>query len=149
MALPPAPPGAQTPAENIDMDDLIKDLSMLTEGPSSPAPKPEPAPEPAEVPSEPPATDEPLTPWGTDAPPDAPDAPLAPWGLEAPAGAPEPASAEKPPAPDETPTPPRPEATDVALTCHSCGQDYVASITETPVVVVCPHCSTEGRIDSL
>ena len=141
MALPPAPPGAQTPAENIDMNDLMKDLSMLAEGPISPAPTPEPEEKPAEPSPEPPAPDAPLAPWGMETPADAP--------ADTPASAPEPASPEKPPGPDEIPTPPQQEATDVALTCHSCSQDYVASITETPVVVVCPHCSTEGRIDSL
>ena len=38
---------------------------------------------------------------------------------------------------------------DVVLTCHSCGKEYIANITELPIMVVCPLCSTEGRIDSL
>jgi len=41
------------------------------------------------------------------------------------------------------------EVKEVVLTCYSCSGDYAASITELPIIVVCPHCGTEGQIDSL
>jgi len=50
-------------------------------------------------------------------------------------------------APEEAGAPEGPG--DVVLTCHSCGQDYIANIPEFPIIVVCPMCNTEGRIDSL
>jgi hypothetical protein len=41
------------------------------------------------------------------------------------------------------------EVREVVLTCYSCSSDYAASISELPIIVVCPHCGTEGQIDSL
>ena len=41
------------------------------------------------------------------------------------------------------------EVREVVLTCYSCSGDYAATITELPIIVVCPHCGTEGQIDSL
>ena len=71
--------------------------------------------------------------------------PLSGWSLNpVPATPPEPA-----PAPEEVEESLEEKGQDVQLTCHSCSKDYVATIASFPVVVACPHCGTEGQIDSL
>ncbi len=57
--------------------------------------------------------------------------------------------AEAAASPEDVAVDPKEEVKEVVLTCHSCSGDYAASITELPIIVVCPHCSAEGQIDSL
>ena len=69
------------------------------------------------------------------------EAPLSGWSLD-------PVTVSSP-EPELAPEKEAEGSQDVQLTCHSCSKDYIATIVSLPVVVTCPHCGTEGQIDSL
>ena len=157
---PPGPPpgrGASSPAsvEKKDYKDLFMEIvppaidfsSLLPADDAAPATDATP-PETGTVPD----VDAPTPP----AQPEVPKVPeeKAPAGIESALSGwsldPVPSTPPEPePAPEKVEENVEEKGQDVQLTCHSCSKEYVATIASFPVIVACPHCGTEGQIDSL
>ena len=44
---------------------------------------------------------------------------------------------------------PETEIRSITMQCHSCGSNYTAEIPGLPTIVTCPHCQTQGMVESL